>query len=1017
MATRELVDLNDYSSRLTKAKGKDKYICPVCGGNDLSVSSKNGIIFTCYTNDCSRAEIIKAIAPEKYGKKDPDYTPTKARRSISKPTKPAPLPESGTLATLPKIPLKSLRKQVPGGYLTTYQYSETHWVERTDYDDGRKKLFIPHHTDSNGNTIPKKGDDSWPAYKEGEAIAYGQGKWVLWVEGEKCTDAVRSLGFVGITFTGGAKATEQESALIRLKNAGIAGIAIIPDNDDAGTKKLNDVTGYCHKWQIPLVNLGKFLDIPEGEDIADLVEDYMDNQESIVQHLNAAMVVSLASAKEEALKKDPDFLFKMDLQALAAETDFIKYIRFKNEICANWRIRSQDLDKAINHLNHSQNTPKVQSMDFAEFMEMEVQGLQWLIPGFLPVGETILLSGAPKAGKSLLAVDCGFCLATGEDPFLGEKLHDQKRVLLISVDESPSSTKTKLQRRGFRSQDAPFLRVMTSWDISQMVALEKELEDFRPHVVIVDSLKRITAGRDISENSAEFADNIYTLKELFTRYGAAGILIHHDNKDKDAVGVDKVRGSSAIAGAVWGMWNIRQVPKPDPDNPKRLVIDPRDPERTLYCHSRDTEGQLLRIQFNPDDNSYECLGEVDTNEEKAEADRTMKDRILMLLERHPDQPLSGTQILELMGEKDNKGGIYTNLSRLVNKRIVSATPAPNNKRYTLYSLPQNVGDTPPPTLAVGNVISGAESKTEKDLQTYNTHITSTPRIDNNLTPITPPVMSQNPNGVKVSGIDNNSPTEGGGVGVSDGVGKTPVCVKSATNTPKPNFPFNGVKMPKEWLIQAFNWVSEAYEACDVNFFESPTPEEHEASIAINTWQLLMKVDCYWDIDREGKKWLDALWEQSLLWFHSAGQFTTPEVCRWYIERFLDDKEVMERLHDAGLLEAPTKSINGKQKEKLKLWYRSLKNLKLPKLSSKEPPRPPLPKKGDSVPYMQPTELVRWWQWLVFTYSGSHADDSKLPSTYGEAFQACCALLNRLESQLKNSEDWIFICRVFNPALN
>jgi hypothetical protein len=961
--------------------------------------------------------VLREIAPEIFDKAE-KYTPTGARRSISKVSKvkPAPLPDSGAIARLPEKPLKTTRRQTANGWVTTYPYSETQWVERTDKPDG-KKHFFPHHTDATGNAIAKKGDKPWPLYKEEEAIAYGKGKWILWVEGEKCTDAVRSIQFAAVSSDGSAKPLDTTSAVRRLKNAGVAGIAVIPDNDSTGHNKASKIINCCHKEQMPVVNLGEFLTIPEGEDIADLVEEYMDNQEGIVQQLNAAMVVSLASAKEEALKNDPDFLFKMDLQALTAETDFIKYIRLKNEICANWRIRSQDLDKAINHLNHSQNTPKVQSMNFEEFMEMEVPGLQWLIPGFLPVGETILLSGAPKAGKSLLAVDCGYCLATGEDPFLGEVIHAQKRVLLISVDESPSSTKQKLVNRGFRPDDKPFLRVMVSWDISQMVALEKELEDFRPHVVIVDSLKRITAGRDISENSAEFADNIYTLKEMFTRYGSAGILIHHDNKDKDAVGVDKVRGSSAIAGAVWGMWNIRQVPKPDPDNPKRLVIDPRDPERTLYCHSRDTEGQLLRIQFNADSKGYECLGEVEGNEEKSEADRSMKDRILLLLERHPDQPLSGIQILELLGEKDNKGSVYTNLSRLVNKRIVSAIPAPNNKRYTLYGLPQNVEGTPPPTLSVGNVMSGGESKTEKGLQTYNTHITSTPRIDNNPASLTPPVIRQNPNGVKVSGIDNNLPADRGGVGGNAGVGKTPVCVKSATNNPKPNFPFNGVKMPKEWLIQAFNWVSEAYEACDVNFFESPTPEEHEASIAINTWQLLMKVDCYWDIDREGKKWLDALWEQSLLWFHAAEQFTTPEVCRWYVERFLNNKEVMERLHDAGLLEAPTKSTNGKQKEKLKLWYRSLKNLKLPKLSSKEPPRPPLPKKGDSVPYMQPTELVRWWQWLVFTYSGSHADDSKLPSTYGEAFQACCGLLNRLESQLKNSEDWILICRVFNPALN
>ncbi len=58
-----------------------------------------------------------------------------------------------------------------------------------------------------------------------------------------------------------------------------------------------------------------------------------------------------------------------------------------------------------------------------------------------------------------------------------------------------------------------------------MAELEKLLEDFRPDLVIIDNLRRINADREISENSAEFADLIYRLKELLTRYGAAGLLI------------------------------------------------------------------------------------------------------------------------------------------------------------------------------------------------------------------------------------------------------------------------------------------------------------------------------------------------------------------------------------------------------------------------------------------------------------------------------------------------------------
>jgi RecA-family ATPase len=234
------------------------------------------------------------------------------------------------------------------------------------------------------------------------------------------------------------------------------------------------------------------------------------------------------------------------------------------------------------------------------FLKMDIsklgsEGIDYLIPGLLPRGETVLCAGLPKSGKTLLAIDAGFAIATGESQFLGETVQ-QGRVLLISVDESAQSTKAKLLKRGFRPRDAENVAVMIGWDISQLDELEAKLEDFRPDLVIIDSLKRITAGREISENSAEFADVIYTLKELIGRYGAASILIHHSNKNQDATGVSKVRGSTAIAGAVWGIWQL-DIPESEDDSDgkprkgksKQKRFDPTNPNRIFTAICRDSE--------------------------------------------------------------------------------------------------------------------------------------------------------------------------------------------------------------------------------------------------------------------------------------------------------------------------------------------------------------------------------------------------------------------------------------------
>jgi RecA-family ATPase len=164
-----------------------------------------------------------------------------------------------------------------------------------------------------------------------------------------------------------------------------------------------------------------------------------------------------------------------------------------------------------------------------------------------------------------------------------------------------------------------------------MAVLEAELENFRPDLVVIDSPKKITAGTPISENSAEFADNIIALNDMLTRYRATGILVHHANKGNDAIGVERARGSTAIVGACWGTIFLDRIPKPDPNNAKKIITDPTDPRRILTATSRDAEGTTLNIKFNAENNSWDCMGEVGVDEQEAQQQQTYRERILAVL--------------------------------------------------------------------------------------------------------------------------------------------------------------------------------------------------------------------------------------------------------------------------------------------------------------------------------------------------------------------------------------------------
>ncbi|MFB2980053.1 AAA family ATPase [Microseira sp. BLCC-F43] len=397
--------------------------------------------------------------------------------------------------------------------------------------------------------------------------------------------------------------------------------------------------------------------------------------------------------------------FKLELLGLLQMEDEVERERLIAQLAPKYSMSARRVEKAMNMMRSRTQTPETKVFDLDELFDLEVNALSWIVPGILPEAETIVLAGAPKSGKTLLAIDLAYAVATGEADFLGEGVQCGK-VLLVSTDETPASTRNKLLNRGFRRCDKDLIKIVPSWDISQLSSLEKILEDFRPTVTIIDSLRRINKGSEISENSAEFADNIYTLKETLTRYKSAGVLIHHTNKDREALGVDRLRGSSAIAGATWGVWQIDQIAKPDPNNKKRLIIDPKDPKRLLSVFARDAEGQQLNIELDLSDSSWRNLGSSESEEEQA-AKLTIRDRILRVLTINPS-PMSGKAIIECFDIEDiSPNSIYNELNAISRKRLINSKPAPGDKRYKVFSLArksqQNSRNTLPPLPPTPNV--------------------------------------------------------------------------------------------------------------------------------------------------------------------------------------------------------------------------------------------------------------------------------------------------------------------------
>lgn len=620
--------------------------------------------------------------------------------------------------------------------------------EDTSNPKSHSKTFRQWHIGEDGKINWTKGEPQhWYPYRWQEALdavaqRYAQTKKLsalLVQDGEECVEMARRIGVASITFQGSAWKSDEIADKLKYlefergdEERNYLALTFLKDNDENKSceEKAKKLKEACDRVGIVYIDIDPLAICPDLPDKGDIVQilERMDASE-FIRRLEAEIHKAVA-AREQRQKEqqqkidDPDERLRLELLALAKETDPVRRLRKRQELAISYRIKSADLEKVALYLHAQAKAPQVEAMGLDELFDADIPNLEYLIPGMLPKGDSILLVADPKVGKSLLAYDAAFAVATGESTFLGEHCQ-QGRVLIVQTDESIQSTKHRLLKRGFRREDTANVRYINRFNISQMAKLEELLEAFRPSLVIIDSLRRINAGREISENQAEFADLLSELKELLSRYNAAGIIIHHACKNPDALGIQRVRGSSAIAAAVFGIWDFQRIPKTITEGGRRKpYYDPKDLRRTLTITPRDGEGVKLSLELDLENNQWVCQAN-DASDEEA---RERKSQSLQILELLSSVSPTGLEACEIKEQLSLGRGVYSVLNRLLERRLIGCRPSSRDKRKTVYYCHNSVpdddvkksnwhkGDSPSYTTNVLNVIECAETNDETTLQ-------------------------------------------------------------------------------------------------------------------------------------------------------------------------------------------------------------------------------------------------------------------------------------------------------------
>ena len=227
------------------------------------------------------------------------------------------------------------------------------------------------------------------------------------------------------------------------------------------------------------------------------------------------------------------------------------------------------------------NIEHLKTVTGEELMNEPIRPPNFIIDSLLSQGLHIL-AGAPKVGKSWLALWLAVTVAKGE-PVWGMFVR-QGTTLYLCLEDST----LRIQNRLFEiTEDAPANVHFCTESRVVGAGLEEQLETFLTEhpdtsLVIIDTLQMIRSAKRDNTYANDYSD-LSALKKIADAHGLAILLIHHlrkENADDDVF--KRISGTTAISGAV--------------DSSFTLVEEGRGSGRaTLYCIGRDVEYRELSL--------------------------------------------------------------------------------------------------------------------------------------------------------------------------------------------------------------------------------------------------------------------------------------------------------------------------------------------------------------------------------------------------------------------------------------
>ena len=489
----------DHLETLEKSDAPGKYICPACGGNDLSINLKNGA-YTCWhdPNPAHRADIRNTLAPLTRWEKPPRGT---------------------------------------GEYSFSYydtSGSEVVTVHRKDEDNGKKRIWQNFPTIDPTQTNHKIALQEVKAnvlpYKYNEAIKEHKknGTPIFIVEGESTCESLWAIGIPSVTFLGGSKQYRTNADYSSLFKD--CQVVLAPDRDEQGVAFMaevaNDNPGAGWVYADPRSWEWDNLPSGNGYDLGDYIEEGV-TKEDILSSIVSKNRHSGKNGKpsyEEIINTVENFV------GLYANDSRINYETGLWLEEHGVKMAQANVDKIIEEAKgRIYGREEIETVDALTIATAD-KARDWLIAGILPLGTVMLFAASGGSGKSTIAYNWALHIAKGQ-PWSGRRCL-QGKSLIIQSDEPLVDASEKLSVIGY--QDANLqpgdISFWETWRFAHMKQLEDYVKKHRPIFITIDSLTACLAGMDVDLIKSNAGDVIYGLRDIANTYKCSIMILHHLNK-------------------------------------------------------------------------------------------------------------------------------------------------------------------------------------------------------------------------------------------------------------------------------------------------------------------------------------------------------------------------------------------------------------------------------------------------------------------------------------------------------